>query len=314
MYEPDAQAIRSAPGTMVIGVCTFRRPALAQTLGSLAGQSLLQHTSCQVIVADNDDTPSALPIVEQARQEHALALHYVHAPARNISVARNAMLEKAQSLGAEYLAMIDDDEVADSNWAEELLGKISDTSADAVLGRVISIYRAEAAKWMRDARLHDTSPVMNYHGEIHTGYTGNAIFRLNSPSVKRRRFDPALGHTGGEDDAFFHGIVRDGGTIDFAPAAVVREAVPKERERLSFLLRRSFRAGQTYALLNPSSGRGARAVKFTKAVTKVGVLMGLAGLVCFRPARRTKALMRASLHAGVCSHLLGGTTLELYRP
>ncbi|WP_135450045.1 glycosyltransferase family 2 protein [Tabrizicola caldifontis] len=304
----------SAPGPRVaFGVCTFRRPILDRTLQSLAAQSALQQCSCCIIVADNDDTPSARGVVERAGVGQALPVHYVHAPARNISVARNALMERAIALDADFLAMIDDDEVATPDWAAALIAEISGSAADAVLGPVRASYRPGAPAWMRKAGLHDVVPVIRPDGRILTGYTGNVILRLGSGRLRDRRFDPAYGRTGGEDDVFFHGLVRDGGTIGYAPAAVAFEDIPEGREKLGFLLRRNFRAGQTFGRINAPARAAGRAILFATSTAKVSVLLAQAGLSVLSPARRTRALMRASLHAGVCSQLLGGKILEIYR-
>jgi succinoglycan biosynthesis protein ExoM len=303
----------SKPLLVVLGVCTFRRPALARTLQSLAVQVLAQGAHCCILVADNDDAPSARDLVEQANMMQGPPVHYVHAPARNISIARNALLEGAIGLGAHFLAMIDDDEVASPDWAAALLSTILATGADAVLGPVIASYRPEAPGWMRKAGLHDVRPVVQPDSRILTGYTGNVILHLKSRHVVTRRFDLAYGRTGGEDDAFFRGLVRDGGMIGYAPAAIAHEEVPAARETLGFLLRRNFRAGQTHGRINASDRRAARILMFVSATAKAGVLVVSAGLSAFLPARRTRSLMRASLHIGVCAQLLGGKTLELYK-
>lgn len=298
---------------VAFGVCTFRRPILARTLASLATQTAGARARFCIIVADNDDTPTARPIVEQAASAPGLPLHHLHAPARNISIARNALLDKARDLGAAYLAMIDDDEVASPDWAAALLAEITASGADAVLGPVLAVYRPEAPDWLRLSRIHDVRPVIRADGRIHTGYTGNVILRLDSPPLRQRRFDLNYGRTGGEDDAFFRGLVRDGGTIGYAPDAIAHEDVPPGRETLGFLLRRSFRAGQTHGRISVSHGLSRKLPMGATAAAKAAVLLASAGLAAFSPARRTRALMRASLHAGVCSQLFGGRILELYK-
>jgi succinoglycan biosynthesis protein ExoM len=299
--------------TLALGVCTFRRPILAGTLESLSIQTLAKNCRCCIIVADNDDEPSARPVVEAARAALPMTIHYVHAPARNISIARNALLEQAIALKSTYLAMIDDDEVATPEWASALLAGIETSGADAVLGPVLATYREDSPGWMRLAKFHDVTPVIQTDGRILTGYTGNVILRLGSPAVRTRRFDLAFGRTGGEDDAFFRGLVRDGGVIRYAPAAVAYEDVPPAREKLGFLLRRNFRAGQTHGRITAAHHSGGRTMLFATAAAKASLLLGYAGINAFSPQRRTRALVRASLHVGVCSQLLGGKTLELYK-
>ena len=266
-----------------------------------------------IIVADNDDKPSALSLVEGLGAESSITMHYVHAPARNISIARNALLDKATALGATFLAMIDDDEEASADWAATLLTEMASGGADAVLGPVLARYRAEAPEWMTRAGLHDVRPVIQRGGQIRTGFTGNVLLRLDSPYLRHRRFELAYGRTGGEDDAFFSGMVKDGGSIGYAQGAVAYEEVPEQRETLGFLVRRSFRAGQTHSRINRPVRSIERAIFFVKAIGKICALLGAAGAAATSPARRTKALMRASLHAGICSQILGGKVLELYR-
>lgn len=314
MRDTDHHELPSGTAKIAIGICTFRRPMLTETLHSLAAQALPPGTSCSVIVADNDDTPTALPLVEQARTAASHPLHYVHAPARNICLARNALLDKAADLGVDYLAFIDDDETATPDWIKNLLEQISASGDDAVLGHVQAVYRPDTAAWLHRVRPHDAAPVIQRDGRILTGYAGNVILRLKSPALQGRRFNPALGVTGGEDDDFFSSMVRDGGTISYAPDAFVFEKVPPARESLRYLMLRKFRSGQTYAMITEPDRRGRLGViPLTQAAAKTALLLTWAGLNVLSPDRRMRALLRASLHAGVCAHLLGTKTLELYK-
>src|SRR3954453_12409000 len=114
-----------------VGVCTFRRPAVADTLASLASQVLPQGVSLRVIVADNDAEPEARTRVLTAAEAHGLDVVYRHAPARNISLARNACLDAAT---AEWIAFLDDDETASPGWLAALLAEAQVGGWDAVLG------------------------------------------------------------------------------------------------------------------------------------------------------------------------------------
>ena len=94
-------------------ICTFRRPFLEQTLASVAAQVLPDGASLGVVVADNDTGPTARELVQRIAAGFPFALTYVHAPERNISLARNACLDTAT---AEYVAFLDDDETAPPGW------------------------------------------------------------------------------------------------------------------------------------------------------------------------------------------------------
>jgi succinoglycan biosynthesis protein ExoM len=119
--------------TVDVCVCTYRRPAVAQLLASLAKQDLPEGWRIRVIVADNDDTPSARDIVQSAFAEHQLEGTYLHAPARNISLARNACLDAAT---ADFAAFIDDDEIARPDWLANLINRLKASGAGVVFGRV----------------------------------------------------------------------------------------------------------------------------------------------------------------------------------
>lgn len=285
-------------------ICTFRRPSLADTLRSVARQSGVSG-GVRVIVADNDDTPSAFAVVEAARRD-GLDIHYVHAPARNISVARNACLEAAK---APLLAFIDDDETADPLWLSELTAAMA-ASPDlaAVFGPVRAVYPSEAPRWAQEADLHSISPVVTRRG-VDTGYTSNAMVRRSV--VEGWRFDVALGGSGGEDTDLFTRLYSTGARYGVAPAALVSEAVAPDRLNMRWLSRRAFRSGQTHArrFLGAPPTR-LRAAALAAAKASACLLLTLARLGSSAGWRR--AWVRACLHAGAASRLFGKREGRLY--
>lgn len=286
-------------------LCTFRRASVLDTLRSLAGQEVAAGTIAQVIVADNDEAPSAHDAVTALGRELGLPLRFVHAPARNISIARNACLAAAT---APLVAFIDDDETAPATWLASLLATMDSTGAAVVLGPVRAHYADDAPAWVRAADLHATRPARRADGRIDTGYSCNVLFRRDI--VGDSRFDPALGRTGGEDDLFFSQLFRAGHRIEFAPGAWLDEAVPAQRARLGWLLRRSFRNGQTFGRIQAGNGRAARTR--AGAVAKLGICLGLAAAGSWSAVRWRRAAVRGALHAGVLAQALGKRDLELY--
>ena len=51
---------------LTVCVCTFRRPSVADTLRSIRAQALPAGIALRIVVADNDDTPSARDTVAAA--------------------------------------------------------------------------------------------------------------------------------------------------------------------------------------------------------------------------------------------------------
>ncbi len=285
-----------------ICICTFRRTSLRATLESLATQEGAQ--GFRVIVADNDETPSAETLVTEAGKMLNLDIRYLHAPARNISVARNACLDAATG---PLVAFIDDDEIASPGWLKAMIGGLGEL--DVVFGPVQARYPANAPDWAVQGDFHSFGPAIRANGKIDTGYSSNTLFRREI--IGSLRFDPALGRTGGEDTFFFARLHQAGVRLGFCGAGVVFEPTAPERVNLGWLVRRAFRSGQTHAQVLKARGEGALAVAAIaggKALyCGVGALATL-----WSPVRWRRLLLRAALHAGVAAKAFGVRDVEIY--
>ncbi|MDE1991046.1 MAG: glycosyltransferase family 2 protein [Rhizobiaceae bacterium] len=303
------QKIQRRPTKVDIAICTYRRAELDQTLLSLAVLSVPDDTIIRIIVADNDVTPSARARVDAMRSAVPFEIVYVHCPASNISIARNACLDHATG---DFLAFIDDDETASEDWLLELLVTMDTTGADAVLGPVRAVYPNVAPGWMRRGDFHSTLPV-RVAGEILTGYTCNALLRRNAASLAGRRFNLALGRSGGEDTEFFTHMHKAGGRIAFARDALVYEPVPTGRATLAWLGKRRFRVGQTHGrmLLETAAGLG-RWKAVALAGSKSAFCFSAAALLSAFAVQRHRYGLRGIMHAGVVSGLLGVREIEQY--
>lgn len=290
-------------------ICTFRRPELADALRSLTSLHVREGWRVRVVVADNDDVPSARELVTGIRSELPFPVVYVHCPAANISIARNACLEVADG---DFLAFLDDDETASPDWLSELVATAYSTGADAVLGPVRAHYRNDAPRWMRDGDFHSTLPVW-VRGDIRTGYTCNVLLRRASRRVAGRRFSLARGRSGGEDTEYFTRLHEAGGKIAFAPKAWVHEPVPAARARFSWLARRRFRSGQTHGhLLDGKTSAIGLGKHVTLAGAKALYCFAAAGALALSPRLRNRYALRGVMHAGVVSGLAGLRELQQY--
>lgn len=286
-----------------ICICTFRRTSLTDTIRSIARQRDFDGR-VRIIVADNDETPSAAEQVNQLRSL-GLEITYVHAPARNISIARNACLDQAT---AQTIAFIDDDETADDYWLAGLAAALRRPGIDAVFGPVEAVYRADAPAWMRNADLHSTHPVETQRG-IDTGYTSNALVKRQA--IGALRFDVSLGRSGGEDTDLFTRLYARGSRFAAAPKAIVREQVTPSRMSLKWLADRAFRSGQTHArrfLGSPGGRVRAAAIALSKAAVCGIIALTRLG----SPSGWRQAVVRCSLHLGASSRLLGLRDRQLY--
>lgn len=223
-----------------ICICTFRRPALFEALASLVHLRDLDGYEVDVVIADNDDHDGLRQEVARFASGFRYEIYYVHAPARNISVARNAALAGA---GGRWAAFIDDDEIADREWLSSLL-KCKEGHA-AVIGQCIAEYAPDLPEWLRQCDFHSN----RITGDPVNAYTSNALLDLDFIRKRAISFRNELGQTGGEDTIFFREIDRSGGKIAYCPDAIVYEPVVTSRANMGWVRRRKFRAGQTHGLM-----------------------------------------------------------------
>ena len=287
-------------------VCTFRRPQVARTLASLDAQELPAGHTLRIVVADNDDHPSARDTVLAAAERMRHEVIYLHAPARNISVARNACLDAAD---ADRVAFIDDDETAAPGWLAALLDCVDRTGADAAFGPVQAVYGPDAPDWIRRQDHHSTI-AQRRAGVVETGNAGNVMIRWRATPWQHERFDPALGRSGGEDTEFFFRLRRLGARFEIAEHARTFEPVDPKRLTFGWLCRRKFRTGQSYT--NAAAGQAARIGLLAAAAAKVVYCMGAAAVRVNRPDETRFWMLRGIFHAGVCAGCLSVPQAQLY--
>jgi len=231
---------------VLIGIPSFRRPhTLGLLLDSLEHQVGLDGHDVRLFVADSDaghGDAIALCRARAATMRRPLSSALVAEP--GISAARNRILAEARAIGADFLAMIDDDETAEPGWLAALLDVQAATGADLVGGPVVYGFDGPMPAGLAHGPFAQRRRPTGRTPSLDT--TNNvllwcpALSRIGWPS-----FDPAFGLTGGEDKEYFTRLAKAGLLFAWAQDAVVHERVGPERRRLGSILRRSFRIGST---------------------------------------------------------------------
>lgn len=288
-----------------ICICTFRRP---QLLARLLQAIVLQDTAGQqleVVVVDNDPSASAAPVLQQVRQEgypYRLKTHHHATP--NIAAARNAAVHAAEG---EWLLLIDDDEAPDPGWIAHMWQTRQQTGADAVFGPVLPRYVDGTAGWLIAGRYFERPRFATgtWIG-IGDARTGNVLLRRALVMQVEGPFDLAFGRTGAEDTMLFRDLQRHGAAFIWCDEATVTEEVPLQRANVGWLLRRSYRMGQTYVLseiARLSDGpRMRRSLQLgARAALQLAVAAGLA-LVYF-PFSRIAAMRWLRITLAQCGKL-----------
>ena len=233
---------------IAICVATYRRnDGLARALGGIARQRLPEWLAegVRVLVVDNNADRQARPVVD-ALPGYPWPLAYVHEPRPGLSRARNAMLDHCGEV--DFIAFLDDDEVPQPDWLLRLVEIQQLYDADVVGGPVLPSFSQPPPGWLAAGRFLE--PARHPDGAVlETASAGNVLFRRSLVLRLGLRFDDALGFIGGEDIDFFDRLRRGGGTLRYCNNAVAHEAVPAERMRLGWLLRRWFRTGNSDGIL-----------------------------------------------------------------
>jgi len=285
-------------------VCAYRRESVVDAIASISAQNLPDHVVLRVLVADNDSMPSAAKWVAQASDASAWPVVYIHAPAHNISVARNACLDHAD---ADWVAFLDDDEVARPDWLAKALETARNTRSDIVFGPALARYPVGTPDWIRQNDFH-TNRVAIREGTVETGHTSNVLMRFAGTRARRTRFDVALGQSGGEDTDLFFRLHRAGMKLTVCDDAVVEEEVAPARLRLQWLIDRRFAEGTHYG----ASAPGNRAMRVGKSIAKAGYCALRTLGSAMNKGRAAYWFLRAVFHCGVARGSVGRTQRTAY--
>jgi len=294
---------------VLVGIPTFRRPkGLARLLEGLAKLETEAHVS--ILVVDNDSVGQAgNALCEKLRKaNYRWPLQAIIVAERGIAQARNALVERALANSqAEFIAMLDDDEWPDSNWLNAFLRVLQQTSADAVHGAVVRRFEADPGAWA--SRCPVIAPLRGRTGPIEMIHsTSNIILsRDRLERTKRPWFDPMFALTGGEDKEFFTRMRLSGARFAWADDAIVFAEVPASRSKLTWVLKRSYRVGNSDMRVLLKYERSARILAFEAAkIVGVALLSPLQLVMqATSPGARTAVLCRLWRAAGKIAAVCG---------
>jgi glucosyl-dolichyl phosphate glucuronosyltransferase len=212
----------------------------------------------ECIVVDNRSTDDTGSVVARFASHCALPMRYVYENGLGSSYARNRAVEEARG---DFILFIDDDAVAEPDWAAEMLEEIERRHLDVACGMVLPRWCRKPPRWLGPslyvrlavhdaARLEDASRAEC--DTIHNYFSANVGFRRRV-FKEFGNFRTDLGVVGGnpmsgEDTELFARIMALGGTVGFAPRARVHHTIPRERMRRSYMRRKSFAFGYGSAL------------------------------------------------------------------
>lgn len=277
----SSDTARLADKSVVVGVCTFRRPdRFGLMLPMLVDQAVevAEWAQCtvSVLVVDNDPAGSAEDLVTRvARTAPAhIAVRYVIEERLGIAAARQRVLDETGE--ADLLQFVDDDETPDPHWLRQMLTAwIAFASPAAVAGVVRPDYQGRPEPWVIAGRFF-------VRREYATGTllpaapTSNLLLDLAQVRELGLGFDLRLGMRGGEDTRLTSQITAAGRRIVYAADAVVRDLVPEERSNRGWVLRRARHQGSAAVYLVLLDVPGGRRRVFLRGKLALGGLLRMA--------------------------------------
>ena len=230
-------AERSPQPIFLIGVCTRNRPHLLdRLLRSMAAQKLPADADVRVLIVDNND------VLQTDRDTVDRLLPFpvtlIHAPQPSVSLARNAILDHAEEIAADWILGVDDDGWVEEDWLTEFIQSCRANPDKILIGNWAHVFAPDAGplvvhSGLRELRPANAAPIPS-----------TCNFALPRRIFDRKkglgmRFDPAFGESGGEDVEFMRRAERAHGiTIGAANQAVFWEERTGARARLPTYLRR----------------------------------------------------------------------------
>lgn len=280
-----------------VAVCTNRLSGeVAESLDALRGQ--VSSDALALVL-------SGLAPGEEAAHRAAFDGTVLAEPRPGLSRARNRALAWAAESGADALAFVDDDAVADPGWFDALARRWDEAPAEVACigGPIRPRYSAPPPPWFSDGIAHALTlldrgaSVRDLDVAVEAVYGANVSFRVE-PLRQVGGFDPALGHSGtrvffAEEDEAQRALVRLGYRVRYVPDAGVEHVIPATRLTRGSFVRRRFAFGMALGM------RGGRPLGLAARQAVESGAGALAATVQGRPALAMERLVRAAENAGV---------------
>jgi glycosyltransferase involved in cell wall biosynthesis len=236
-------------------ICTYNRSRLlGDALESLAQQTISADL-LEVVVVDNNSTDDTVAVADrfQERFRHYQSLREER---QGLSHARNCGLQACRGV---YVAFLDDDACAEPDWCERVLTAFSTVkpAPASIGGKILPRYETAPPVWFVDdfevRSWGDTACFLSgYWGQF--GFSGSNMAFPRELLIRFGGFRTDLGMIGGklrlgeEKDLYFR-IHQELPRFWYDPQITVRHWVPVDHMRVSYLLRRSFMAGKSRAVI-----------------------------------------------------------------
>ncbi|WP_240006399.1 glycosyltransferase family 2 protein [Pseudaquidulcibacter saccharophilus] len=222
---------------------TFHRPDGAKA----AVQSLFAQKNApefEIILIDNDAEASAREVAKElAKEAESKNINFIYQiePRPGVANARNTSLKFAKG---EFVAFLDDDEVAFEDWLFKLYQAHMEIGAEVIFGPIEARFNEGCDK--------PISYYSDFFSRKFDGETriieqpwgcGNTLMHRLKVLSGEAPFNIDTNETGGEDDLLWRDVIANNYKFGWAKDAWVYEDVPKSRANLKYTTMRAFAYG-----------------------------------------------------------------------
>lgn len=297
---------------MMISICliTYKRPQglrrVLEGLNALTFDSLAR-PEIEVIVVDNDNNGLAAEICAEIRPSFNWVLKDSVEAQRGITFARNKSVSLI-SAESDFVAILDDDEIPESSWLENLVLAQQKFSADIVTGPVVPYFSEQGTPdWVVEGNFF-APPRFETGEQREVAFTNNVLVKSGILRRLNPVFDNRFAISGGSDAFLFLTLSKAGYKIVWADNAIVADGIPSSRTNLKWILFRGYRTWGNYSAYE----KELYPAVFTQIVRMLkGFALIVIGLVklfpslLFGKASLAKSLLTISRGMGTLGGLLG---------
>ena len=227
---------------------------LAKAAESLMSQEIDDSLTFEILVVDDASTDGTSMLVRELTNRYGNAIRLIEGEGEGVAPARNKGIKEAKG---EWIAFMDDDQLAGPGWLISLTGTALSKGTRCVVGKRLLLlpgpiriplgphlrsYLGEEA-WGEKARLLLPEEFPN---------TGNALLKKDLFG-EVGCFDPSNPY-GGDDTEFFFRLKKAGVSIWYTPDAVMYHVISEDRLNEQYLRTKAHRDGISMAMIDHRHG------------------------------------------------------------
>lgn len=231
---------------IIIAICTYKRnEKLRALLNSLYDMNIKKEFNIRIIIVDNDSENNSIDDKFLKKYKEKYNINYLKESKKGISNTRNRCIFEAKKYHFDYFLFLDDDEVVDRDWLNEMIKCKIEYNADVVRGSVITSYNKNIKKYIVKSKFFDRE--IKVTGEkLDSCACGNVLISSNVILEAEIHFKEEYNFSGGEDTDFFYEVLDLGYNIVWCQEGKVFEELSYERNNFKFIFSRSLNSGYNY--------------------------------------------------------------------